>query len=89
MQQRSETAMRIGSETSMVKERSVDEYLGFARKPARQEQELEPPPAQTPARDAATHDTGADDADAAGAYEDSWYQVLKAKAEEAEDDADD
>ena len=56
----------------MAKERSVDEYLGFAHA------EVENP------RDAgATSTVVVSDH---GAYEDSWYQVLKAKAEEDEAD---
>ena len=52
----------------MAKQRSVDEYLGFALA------EVEKP-----------RDTGATSTVVVsdhGAYEDSWYQVLKAKAEE-------
>ena len=76
----------------MANERSVDEHLGFARKPVKHEPEsphAHPAAHHRGARDAGTHDPGAPDADAAGAYEDSWYQVLKAKAEESEEDADD
>jgi hypothetical protein len=54
----------------MAKERSVDEYLGFAH-----------------AEVAKPRDTGATSTVVVsdhGAYEDSWYQVLKAKAEEDE-----
>ena len=53
----------------MAKERSVDEYLGFAHGGVKKPQE---PGAATVA--VSDH----------GAYEDSWYQVLKAKADEDE-----
>ena len=54
----------------MTKERSVDEYLGFAQRGARKPQ------------DSGVASTVAVSDD--GAYEDSWYQVLKAKADEDE-----
>jgi hypothetical protein len=55
----------------MVDKGSVDEYLGFAHKAAEHETQEQP----TPAPETSVHD---------GAYEDSWYQVLKAQAEEAD-----
>lgn len=59
---------------SMTDERSVDEYLGFAHK-ASSKEDAKPvvEPDEAPAH-------------AGGAYEDSWYQVLKAKAEDDESD---
>jgi len=54
----------------MVDKGSVDEYLGFAQKPSEHE---------TPEH--ATHETPKRE----GAYEDSWYQVLKAQADEADE----
>lgn len=54
----------------MAKERSVDEYLGFAHGGTKKPQDPEA------ASSVAVSDHGA--------YEDSWYQVLKAKAEEDE-----
>ncbi len=54
----------------MVKQRSVDEYLGFAQNRTRKAD-----PAPEPA------DTAVDD----DAYLDSWYQVLKAKADETDE----
>jgi hypothetical protein len=54
----------------MTKERSVDEYLGFAQAGAKKPQDS-----------AATSTVAVSDH---GAYEDSWYQVLKAKADEDE-----
>lgn len=66
-------------ENGMAKERSVDEYLGFAQAGAKKPQD------STAASTVAVSDHGA--------YEDSWYQVLKAKADEdeageSEDDGD-
>jgi hypothetical protein len=59
-------------ETDMADERSVDEYLGFASKAvAKRDPEL-PADAATPEDD--------------GAYEDSWYQVLRARTDRAERD---
>ena len=52
----------------MAKERSVDEYLGFAHAEV-----------EKPRETGATSTVVVSDH---GAYEDSWYQVLKAKAEE-------
>lgn len=54
----------------MAKHRSDDEYLGFAKK-------------STGKDDAApaSSDAVVDD----GAYLDSWYQVLKAKADDTDD----
>jgi hypothetical protein len=52
----------------MSKERSVDEYLGFAHKGAAK-----------PGEAGASSSVPASDD---GAYEDSWYQVLKALADE-------
>lgn len=54
-----------------AKERSVDEYLGFVQEPATDDDEA-PVSAETPVNDD-------------GAYEDSWYQVLKAKADETDE----
>ena len=54
----------------MAKERSVDEYLGFAHKGDRKRGD------SAAASTVAVSDHGA--------YEDSWYQVLKAQAEEDE-----
>ena len=54
----------------MAKHRSDDEYLGFAQKSTGKD---DPAPAMS--------DTVVDD----GAYLDSWYQVLKAKADETDD----
>jgi len=61
----------------MTKERSVDEYLGFAQKGDRKQGD----PVAVSTVAVSDH----------GAYEDSWYQVLKAQADEdqatqAEDD---
>jgi hypothetical protein len=56
----------------MAKERSVDEYLGFARKGDKKRGD------SAAASTVAVSDHGA--------YEDSWYQVLKAQAEEDEDE---
>lgn len=53
----------------MVDERSVDEYLGFASTSRAKRRPEQQSEEPTP-----------DD----GAYEDSWYQVLKAKADEDE-----
>ncbi|MDH4111992.1 MAG: hypothetical protein OEV60_04815 [Actinomycetota bacterium] len=54
----------------MAEKRSVDEYLGFAsRAVAKRVSEHE-------VAEAATLDDGA--------YEDSWYQVLKAKSDDDE-----
>jgi len=57
----------------MAKQRSDDEYLGFAERSTRK---------ADPAPESA--DTVVDD----GAYLDSWYQVLKAKADEGDEDTD-
>lgn len=54
-----------------AKERSVDEYLGFVRKAASKDEEV-PASAEAPAHDD-------------GAYDDSWYQVLKAKVDETDE----
>jgi hypothetical protein len=54
----------------MAKERSVDEYLGFAQKDGKKR------------GDAAAASTVV--VSDHGAYEDSWYQVLKAQADEDE-----
>jgi len=54
----------------MVTERSVDEYLGFAQRDAKK-----------PADSGVASTVAVSDH---GAYEDSWYQVLKAKADEDE-----
>lgn len=54
---------------NMAKERSVDEYLGFVEKAVAKDDD-----APAPADASVTDD---------GAYEDSWYQVLRAKADEA------
>lgn len=56
----------------MANQRSVDEYLGFAPK-AVAKRDPEPP-------------AEAADPDDDGAYEDSWYQVLRARTGEAEQD---
>ena len=64
------TVLREGVENGMAKERSVDEYLGFAQRDAKKRA-----------------DSGAASTVAVsdhGAYEDSWYQVLKAQADEDE-----
>ena len=55
----------------MTKERSVDEYLGFAQAGVKKQQQR---PAQASSVAVSDH----------GAYEDSWYQVLKAQADESE-----
>ena len=52
----------------MAKERSVDEYLGFAHRDDRKQGDS----ASTSTVVVSDH----------GAYEDSWYQVLKAQADE-------
>jgi hypothetical protein len=54
----------------MAKERSVDEYLGFAHGGTKKPQD----PGAASSVAVSDH----------GAYEDSWYQVLKAKADEDE-----
>lgn len=54
-----------------AKERSVDKYLGFVQEPAAGDDEA-PVSAETPVNDD-------------GAYEDSWYQVLKAKVDETDE----
>ena len=54
----------------MAKERSVDEYLGFAHKGDKK-----------PGNPATASTVAVSDH---GAYEDSWYQVLKAQADEDE-----
>ena len=56
----------------MADERSVDEYLGFAPKVVAKRD-------QDPRADAAPPDED-------GAYEDSWYQVLRARTDEVEQD---
>ena len=56
--------------SGMAKERSVDEYLGFAHKGDKK-----------PGNPAAASTVAVSDH---GAYEDSWYQVLKAQADEDE-----
>ena len=61
---------REGVENGMAKERSVDEYLGFAQ------QGTKKPRGSGVASTVAVSDPGA--------YEDSWYQVLKAQADEDE-----
>ena len=57
----------------MSKKRSVDEYLGFAHKGA----------AKSGETNASSSVPASDD----GAYEDSWYQVLKALADEDDETA--
>ena len=54
-----------------AKEHSVDKYLGFVRQAAAKDDEAP----------ASSEDSLKDD----GAYEDSWYQVLKAKASETDE----
>jgi hypothetical protein len=61
---------REGVVYGMAKERSVDEYLGFAQKDAKK------PVDSGVGSSVAVSDHGA--------YEDSWYQVLKAKSDEDE-----
>ena len=51
-------------------ERAVDEYLGFAHKADPKDER--PAPVSVP-----EHDDGA--------YEDSWYQVLKARTDKTEE----
>ena len=56
----------------MTDERTLDEHLGFAPK-AVAKRDTDPPTEAAPSEE---H----------GAYEDSWYQVLRARTGEAEED---
>lgn len=56
---------------NMAKERAVDEYFGFVERAVAKNDDT-PAPADAPVTDD-------------GAYEDSWYQVLKAKAGETDE----